>query len=296
MLRHISTFISRIAVSAIVFALGETLQAASCWYVSGWSSDHIIGAQALVRPTPCTTTPLRSAWTRVAGYGAGPQPRDVIWLRLPLNDKHISALTFRPLLFFTGYDTSGRPVIVTDLLPGGGDVNKVALSITPPLQGSLAAGVRVRLRHRDTGLCIWNLPANGVVARNARCADEARFIYVLDEIINGRWRIRNETTQQCLYTVTSATYQQPMYHWGCWNDPNMQFELRPLDGGFAIRHINTLRCALSDTVADGEVLTQPCGDVFLPLSHVYHIDIIGYPRAPCDACDRFQERTFRPVP
>lgn len=201
------------------------------------------------------------------------------------NDSHVQNLIFRPRLFFTGYDGHGRPIIITDIIPDDVyDSNRIELTINPPVQGVPKIGSKVRLRHRDTGLCIYSIDKDGVAARNAPCDDLSSFTYVIDDAADGYVRLQHQNSSQCLYTIDSSSYVGPLYNWGCWDDTNMRFLLDPSIGGFALRHVNTYRCAFSDHVPYGVVLGEPCYG-FIALGYIYQIDIVQYPPRPCLYCD-----------
>jgi Ricin-type beta-trefoil lectin domain-like len=231
-------------------------QAASCWAVTGWSSTDYVGAQALLTAANCTVIPQNEGWVQVV-YDYGPPPSDDLWLRIPLNDPHVTGWLFQPLLVFSHYDGNQKPVVITDLLvPTGPNSNYHWLLPYPPAQGVPAVGSRVRLRHLPTGKCIYNWNQNGAKAENWDCWNDPGMVYVIDNAGGGLVRLRHEQSGQCLYAVNQNNGF--LYNWGCWADPNMAFQLIPESGAYRLRHANTGQCVFGNSTNGGQVHTWGC--------------------------------------
>ena len=63
--------------------LVPSVEAASCWRVTGWSSTQYTGAQAQLVPALCTRIPQNDGWLEV-DFNYGTAPTDTIFLQLPL--------------------------------------------------------------------------------------------------------------------------------------------------------------------------------------------------------------------
>lgn len=263
--------------------------AQSCWYVNGWTSTSLVGAQAQLIPTRCDMTPPRSGWVQVRGYPYMAQPIDTLWLRIPLNDRHVSGWSFRPRLFFKEYDSHSRPVIVTDLSPDDElDSNGHSLTLLSPIQGVAVIGAAVRLRHLQTEQCLYSEGNNGAFVHNRPCNGDVVEVYVIDDAGDGYVRLRHQQTGQCLYTISSPFSDAPLHNWQCWDDPNMQFKLIKFEYGVALQHKNTFRCVFGDGRPYGNALTSAC---YIPfLFHAFNLDIVAFPS------QKDQHRAFRAGP
>jgi hypothetical protein len=254
----------------------------SCWFAISWTSHSWVGAQAILLPADCTKIPQDRGWLKVT-RNYGHPPADTLWLQIRLNDYWVSHWRFRPQLYFSHYDQRGRPVVLTNLIPSvpehpANDSNWIQLLPYPPEQGVPVPGLRVRLRNRRTGLCIYSLNRNGHPAYNSSCSNDPNMVYMIDDAGSGLVRLRHEQTGQCLYTIDQGgSYQTPLYNWGCWNDPNMTFSFSPeLHGGlgYALKHSNTFRCPYGNSTNFGMVYTEPC-DGGIVTDMIFAVDIIG---------------------
>ncbi|HRC85913.1 MAG TPA: RICIN domain-containing protein [Thermoanaerobaculia bacterium] len=253
---------------ALTLSLPLPARATSCWQVTGWSSTAYVGAQALLVSAPCTTIPQSDGWVEVTLYYGSP-PSDNLWLRIPLSDSRVSNWRFTPLLVFSHYDTSSKPVVLTDLIPCLDCTNEMWLLPFPPVQGVPAPGQRVRLRHRNTRECIYSFNTNGAAAHNWACWNDPGMLYILDDAGGGTYRLRHQQTSQCLYAGT--VNGGPLYNWVCWADPNMRFQLVAQGGGYRLQHVSTSQCAYGNATNGGTVNTWGC---WSDPNMVYNLDIV----------------------
>jgi hypothetical protein len=186
-----------------------------------------------------------------------------------LDDSRVNGWVFEPLLVFSHYDSTGKPVILTDLIPCIDCDNSMWLTPFPPVQGIPLNGDRVRLRHKQTGKCIYSLSSNGEKARNWDCWNDPGMVYVLDDAGSGTFRLRHELYGQCLYT--QAWNGASVHNWGCWNDPNMRFQLVSTTGGYRLKHVSNNQCLYGNTNNGGVVKSWGCWN---DPNMVYSIDII----------------------
>ncbi|MCB9650991.1 MAG: RICIN domain-containing protein [Deltaproteobacteria bacterium] len=250
--------------------LAGSADAAECFRITGWSSTSLVGAQALVAPTSCSVTPTGTAWLHVdMSYGS--PPNDDLYLRINLSDSHMSGMTFSPLLVFSHY-AANLPVVYTDLLVGNG--NQLSSSVNPPTQGTIVAGAKVRLRHRNTGNCLYTGATNGDLVRNQACADSASQTFELVSAGSGTYRLRGVQANQCVYTLASSG--ATVHSWGCWNDPGMKFLLVPASGGFRLQNTEDNQCIFGNPTSGGAVHSWGCWN---DPNMIYQVDIIQYPSA-----------------
>lgn len=253
-------------VLAILVMGAREASAASCWVVTGWSSPNWVGAQAIVSPADCTTVPTTHGWTQVT-MSYGTPPTDDLWLRISLTDSRVSSGVFSPLLIFSHYSGT-TPVVQTDALLCGGCGNQTPLLHWPPVQGTPAAGSQVRLRHANSNKCMTTSSTNGTKTDSAACTNAASFTFVLDSAGSGYYRLRNQSTSQCLYALNNNG--SFLWHWGCWADPGMRFALDAATGGYRLRNVSTSQCAydLWDGVHNWVCWADP--------AMTYKVDIIQY--------------------
>ena len=260
---------------AMLFLLGLGLVAAAhrpasaattCWEVTGWSSTSYVGAQAVVVPADCTTVPLTHGWTQITlSYGV--PPADTIWFRISLTDSRVTAGVFAPLLVFNGYSGT-TPIVLTDVILCTGCNNTTPLLHIPPLQGVPSMGAQVRLRHLNTGKCITTSATSGQAATGATCSNASNLTFVLDMASRAVFYARNASTNQCLYTT--ATSGSPVFHWGCWADPNMRFKFETDGSAFRLRSVSQGQCAYN---AGSGVFSWAC---WADPNMRYAVDIIQY--------------------
>jgi Ricin-type beta-trefoil lectin domain-like len=256
-------------LTALCAVAAAPVHAASCWAVTGWSSSDYVGAQAIVTPASCSTTPQDQGWVHVT-YDYSSPPNDDLWLRISLNDSRVSNWLFQPLLVFSHYDLNGKPVVITDLLVSYEDQNYMWLVPHPPVQGVPVIGSRVRLRHQVTGKCAYSVGQNGASVSDWDCWNDAAMVYVIDDAGGGLVRLRHEQTGQCLYAVNQNGAS--LHNWGCWSDPNMAFALDPAGGGYRLRHVSSGQCPYGNPTNGGAIHTWGCwGDPAM----VFNIDIIN---------------------
>ena len=245
------------------------VSAEDCYRITGWSSPSYIGEQAYLLPTSCSVTPSGTAWLFIE-LNYGPPPTDDLYLRIDTSDSHMSNGVFTPILVFSHYDTSGKPVVLTDLIVGT-YTNSMQSTVNPPVQGSVHSNDRVRLRHRDTGNCLVSQSINGATVRNYPCADDPAQIYVLVDAGAGKKRLRHEASNQCLYT--KANNGATVHNWVCWNDPNMEFKLVPSQGGYRLQHVQNNQCIYGHSLYGGLVHSWVCWN---DPNMVYMIDIVQH--------------------
>ena len=253
----------------LVVATSRSAMAASCWVVTGWTSTDYVGAAAIVSPADCTTVPTTHGWTPITEHNGTP-PTDDLWLRISLTDSRVTAGVLKPLLFFSHYDgaTRATPVVVTDMLPCTWCANETPLLHTPPLQGVPVAGSLVRLRHLNSGNCITTPGGNGTKSQSGTCSNLPSYTFVLDAAGAGLYRLRNQSTNQCLYSLSSNG--SFLWHWGCWASSGMRFSLDTASGGYRLRHYDFAKCAYDQV--DG-VHTWGC---WADPAMVYRVDVIQY--------------------
>jgi Ricin-type beta-trefoil lectin domain-like len=257
-------------VLALLPFFPSSAQALSCWEVIGWTPPNSYLQQAQLVPAACTTIPMNAAWVQVT-LDYGTSPPDELWLRLSLSDPHVTGWQFKPLLVYSHHTATGVPVVNTDLILCTGCSNQLWLKPFPPAQGVPTAGTRVRLRHRNTGKCLYSVAQNGATAYNWDCWNDPGMTYVLDAAPGGTFRLRHQATGQCLYAV--GTNGAPLYNWGCWDDPNMRFQLVPADGGYRLEHVWTSprQCPYGNPANGGAAHTWNCWN---DPAMVYRLDIL----------------------
>jgi hypothetical protein len=103
----------------------------SCWEVIETPEGLSLGKVTLA-PTSCSTISDDYGWTKVdLSYGGNPPSN--LFLRIPLNNDHVTGLLFEPLLVFSHYETNGKPFINVDLIPCGRNCpNETRLDPFPP--------------------------------------------------------------------------------------------------------------------------------------------------------------------
>lgn len=123
-----------------------------------------------------------------------------------------------------------------------------------------AAG-EVRLRHEQTGRCLFGDPNDGGAVKTWMCWKDPNMGYFLDSISGNEVRIRHRSTGKCVYG--NAVNGGIAKNWGCWDDPNMVFVKEPLSGNnrFRLRHKATGRCIYGGN-SDGAPVKSwgPCWD------------------------------------
>jgi hypothetical protein len=165
-------------VGPAVLLLSQSAHAAECWQVTGWNGLQP-RAEAELQEADCSTTPERYGWTRLTDFSGDP-PDEPLFVRLSLDDPSVNSWgVFGALLRFHGYDTTGVPVVGSDIIPHPNVINETQLSPNPPEQGVPNAGARVRLRHRQNGTCMRSVGQNGAGVDDQRCSFDASQIYVL---------------------------------------------------------------------------------------------------------------------
>lgn len=233
-------------------------QQPSCWDVTGWMNPNSWTTQAVLVAASCETVPNTIGWTQVfLGYGGAPSAP--LWLRVPLNDWHVTqGWFFQPLLVYGG-ESGGVPVVKTDILVGpNGDPQGHWLLPYPPAQGVPAGGARARLRHVATNKCLYSDNQNGAPVHNWRCWNDPRMVYVLDNAGSGTYRLRHEMTGQCLY---GQPYNGgALSNWICWADSVMRFSLDydSGSGAYFLRNVDRNQCPYGNAKDGGVVPTWGC--------------------------------------
>lgn len=247
----------------LLWSIGTSMHAADCWRVTGWTSLSSGLERATLATVTCTTVPDGSGWVQ-------PLSASSEWLRLDLSDSHVTGWTFEPLLFLRGYDSSGTPIVETDYILCVGCPNEMELLPYPPEQGVPGAGSKVKLRHQNTGKCMYTSGVNGQKVRNGSCRVTGS-VFVLDSAGGGTYRLRNAATGQCAYAT--ATNGRPLYHWVCWSDPGMRFQLIAAGGGYRLRHVDQSQCPYGNSANGGIVHTWGC---WSDPNMIYKVDIVSY--------------------
>jgi hypothetical protein len=240
----------------------------SCWDVTGWSS----AGQAQLSAADCTTIPETTGWIQVPDHSE--TQTNNIWLRIPLNDPKVSLLSAGWILHFIGSGPDGVPIVNVTVVVGGDPIYPASLLPYPPQQGIAFAGARVRLRHRNTGNCLFDLGQDGGDAHNKKCASDPALVHILDDAGPGLYRLRHEQTGQCLYGQVGGGTS--LRTWSCWGDPNMRFQLVATAGGYRVQHMNTQQCVYGNPASGGVVYSGACWN---DSSLDYGVDIIQPPSA-----------------
>jgi len=119
----------------------------------------------------------------------------------------------------------------------------------------------VRLRHEQSGKCMFGNPNDGGGAATFTCWKDPNMGYVLEPISGNEVRIRHRSTGKCLYV--SSVNGGIAKNWVCWDDPNMVFIKDPLPGSnrFRLRHKATGRCIFCGN-SNGDPVRSwgPCWD------------------------------------
>lgn len=220
--------------------------------------------QVTLSQTSCTTIPLGHGWAEAEDSNGNPSG---IFLLIPLNNSHVTGWKFEPLLVFYYYDQNGVPYVSTELC--NFCQNETWLNPFPPEQGIPQDGNRVRLRHAQTGKCIYGSPQNGGTAKNWGCWDDPNMTYTLRDVGGGEFRLEHELYHKCLYAQNWNG--APVNNWGCWDDPNMRFKLEPAGVGFRLQHVNTNQCLYGNANNGGQIHSWGCWN---DPNMIYYIDII----------------------
>ncbi|MET0648520.1 MAG: hypothetical protein ABW208_18060 [Pyrinomonadaceae bacterium] len=124
-----------------------------------------------------------------------------------------------------------------------GEVQGIANNYCPPPPPPYVpeAG-EVRLRHEQTGTCMFGDPSGGGIVQALKCWQDPFLSYVLDPAGGNEFRLRHKLTGNCVYadTVNGGIAK----NWVCWDDPNMRFVKEQLPGSnrFRLRHVATGQC------------------------------------------------------
>jgi Ricin-type beta-trefoil lectin domain-like len=120
-------------------------------------------------------------------------------------------------------------------------VNEVE-GISATCSSYVPAPGEVRLRHEQTGKCMFGDLNDGGPAATFTCWKDPNMGYLLDSISGNEVRIRHRSTGKCLYGDTANGGVAK--NWTCWNDPNMVWIKDALPGTnrFRLRHKATGRC------------------------------------------------------
>lgn len=119
----------------------------------------------------------------------------------------------------------------------------------------------VRLRHEQTGRCMFGDPNDGGAVKTWTCWKDPNMGYFLEAISVNEVRLRHRSTGKCVYG--NAVNGGITKNWVCWDDPNMVFVKEALPGNnrFRLRHKATGRCVYGGN-SDGAPVKSwgPCWD------------------------------------
>lgn len=130
-----------------------------------------------------------------------------------------------------------------------------------PCSSYVPTAGEVRLRHEQTGKCMFGDPNDGGTVKTFTCWKDPNMSYFLEPISGNEVRLRHKSTGKCVYgnSVNGGIAK----NWICWDDPNMVFVKEPLPGNdrFRLRHKSTGRCIYGGSF-DGAAVKNwgPCWD------------------------------------
>lgn len=111
-----NSWITGLVLIVTLFFTSITM-AASCWKVTGWSSFGDHGEeQALLEMADCTITPDHYGWARIIHFDSTEEPTDDIFIMISLDNDKVANWKFTPTLFFSKYESTGKPFIYAVLL------------------------------------------------------------------------------------------------------------------------------------------------------------------------------------